>query len=407
MYKDRAAGADDRFDDLTVAELRQRGNAKWTSYSEDVLPAWVAEMDFPVAQVIREALHDAVAHSRTGYSPSPAGTGLPQACAAWLSRQYGMDVTPYQIRILPGVIHGVALAVDILTPRDGGVVVPTPSYPPFFETVRMSDRRLVEVPLLLVGEKYALDLAGIDAALGAGARSLILCNPHNPTGHSFNREELAGLAQVVEAHGARVIVDEVHAPLTYHGTRHVAYATVSEVAARHSVTITSASKGWNIPGLACGQIVLTNEADARAWDSVSRRRTGSASVLGIVANRVAYEAGEEWLHEAVAYLERGRALVAALLAQHLPQLRFQVPQATYLYWLDCTALGVDSPAAFFLQQARVALNDGLTFGEPGRGYVRLNFATSHAILTTIIEQMAKAIRDLPAEALSARERRRA
>ncbi len=406
MYKDRAAGGDDRFDDLTVAELRQRSNAKWTSYGEDVLPAWVAEMDFPVARVLREALHDAVAHSRTGYSPSPAGTGLPRACAAWLSRRYGIDVIPDQIRIVSSVLQGVALAVEMLTPPDGGVVVPTPSYPPFFEIVRVAERRLAEVPLL-AGDLYTLDLAGIDAALGAGAKSVILCNPHNPTGRSFSREELAGLALVVEAHGARVIVDEVHAPLTYAGTRHVAYATVSEVAARHSVTITSASKGWNIPGLACGQIVLTNEADARAWDSVSRRRTGSASVLGIVANRVAYEAGEEWLHEAVAYLDGGRALVASLLAQHLPQLRFQVPQATYLYWLDCTALGVDHPATFFLQQAHVALNDGLSFGEPGRGYVRLNFATSHALLTTIIEQMAKATRDLPADALSAREHRRA
>jgi cystathionine beta-lyase len=178
---------------------------------------------------------------------------------------------------------------------------------------------------------------------------------------------------------------------------HVAYATVSEAAARHSVTITSASKGWNIPGLTCAQIALTNEADIRVWDGVSRLRIGGASLLGILANRIAYEEGEPWLQEAVAYLQRNRSLVAELLGRYLPQIHFRVPAATFLYWLDCTALDIENPATFFLQQARVAFSDGAAFGAPGSGHVRFNFATSRAILRTIIERMAEAVNNLPAQ----------
>jgi cystathionine beta-lyase len=398
MYAVQDRSSDDRFDDITIAELRGRQNAKWTMYGKDVLPAWVAEMDFPVARVIRDALHEAVEFSRTGYAPTATDTGLPQACAGWLSRRYGLDVVPSQIRILPNVLRGVELAIDIFTPPAGGVVVPTPSYPPFFETVRVAQRQIVEVPLITVGEHLTFDLDGIDAALAAGAGSVLLCNPHNPTGLSFSRPELAALANIVEAHGARVIADEVHAPLTYSESTHVAYATVSEAAAQHSVTITSASKGWNVPGLSCAQIALTNEVDTRVWDSVSRLRTGGGSVLGILANRIAYEEGEPWLQEAVAYLQRNRSLVAELLGRYLPRIRFGVPAATFLYWLDCTELGLDDPMTFFLKRARVALSDGAAFGAPGIGHVRFNFATSRAILRTIIERMAEAITDLPTQA---------
>jgi cystathionine beta-lyase len=304
-------------------------------------------------------------------------------------------VPPRQIRILPRVLHGVELAIEVFTPPACGVVIPTPAYPPFFETVRAAGRRVVEVPMRPATAGLALDLAGIDDALAAGARAVILCNPQNPTGRSFSREELAALAEIVEAHGARVITDEVHAPLTYSGVCHVPYATISEAAARHGLTITSASKGWNVPGLSCAQIIFTNEDDLRVWDRVSRLRTGGASVLGIVANRVAYEAGETWLREAMTYLERNRALAVDLFSRELPQVRFQIPDATYLLWLDCRALGVDNPTSFFLHQAKVALTDGASFGAPGAGFVRFNFGTSRTILTSIFERMAEATRALP------------
>ena len=381
------------FDDLSIDALRRRGTVKWSFYGDDVLPAWVAEMDFPLAPVLQAALHEAVERSDTGYPPGPAVSGLPDACAAWLTRSFGLAVDPRQIGILPDILRGIELAIEVFSRPESPVVVMTPSYPPFFETVRVAGRQVVEAPLATSGGRFVCDLDAIDAALHAGAGTVILCNPHNPVGRVFTREELAALATVVEAHGARVVADEVHAPLVYPATAHVSYATASDAAVRHSVTLVSASKGWNVPGLKCAEIVLTNEADVEGWERVSFLRTHGASILGILTNRVAFEQGEPWLRDAVAYLDGNRTLLAQLLAELLPQVRYTVPQGTYLAWLDCRALGLDDPAAFFLQRAKVALNDGAAFGPPGQGWVRLNFATSRAILTTIIQRMAAALKE--------------
>jgi cystathionine beta-lyase len=247
------------------------------------------------------------------------------------------------------------------------------------------------------GDRAIFDLDAIEAALGAGAGTVILCHPHNPLGRVFTREELAAFAEVVERHDARVVVDALHAPLVYPGTTYVPYAAVSDAAARHSITLVSASKGWNLPGLKCAQAVLTNQEDAGLWDRTSFLRTGGASILGILANRVAYEQADGWRRAAVSYLDGNRLLLAELLAELLPGVRYTAPEATYLAWLDCRALGLDDPAGFFLQRAQVALSDGIHFGAVGRGYVRLNFATSRAILTRIVRRLAGALEDAGAD----------
>jgi cysteine-S-conjugate beta-lyase len=400
------------WDALSIDELRQRGTSKWSLYGAGVLAAWVAEMDFPVAPVVRTALHEAVERSCTAYSPSPADTGLPVACAAWLARSFGVAVDPRQIRILPDILRGMVLAIELFSRPDSPVAVMTPAYPPFFESVRAAGRQLVEVPMVagqagggsfprkgnspvesLRDGRPAIDLDAVDAALRAGAGTVLLCNPHNPLGRVFTRDELAALAGIVEAHGARVVADEVHAPFVYPEAAHVSYSTVSEAAAHHSVTLLSASKGWNLPGLKCAQILLTNQADNELWDRLSYLRTYGASILGILANRAAYEQGGAWLRDVVAYLDGNRVLLAGLLAELLPQVRYAVPGGTYLGWLDCRALGLDDPAAFFLQRAKVALSDGATFGSPGRGYVRFNFATSRTILTMTVQAMADSLKE--------------
>jgi cystathionine beta-lyase len=271
------------------------------------------------------------------------------------------------------------------------VVVNTPAYPPFFEVVKVARRAIVEVPVVRDGERWTLDLDVIDAALRAGAGTVILCNPYNPLGRVFTRQELCGLAETVERHGARVIADEVHAPLIYGPFEHLSYSTVVEAAARHSVTIISASKGWNVPGLKCAQILLTNAADREIWDRQPEMRSEGASVLGELANRVAYEEGQEWLREAVAYLDGNRGLLADLLGAHLPGVRYTIPEGTYLAWLDCRELGLADPAAFFLDHAKVAVSAGQAFGSRGAGHVRLNFGTSRAILTEIVERMGRAV----------------
>jgi len=333
---------DDPFAAVSVDATRRRGTSKWSSYGDDVLAAWVAEMDFPLAAPVRAALHAAIEQGGTGYAPGPAASGVPAACAAWLARRYGLAVTARQIRVLPDVLRGVTLAITTLSRSESPVVILTPAYPPFFEAVRVAGRPIIEVPLVTGEGRATFDLAGIAAALHGGAGTILLCNPHNPLGRVFTRAELTALAALVEAQGrdVRVVADEVHAPIVYPGATHVAYATVSEAAARQAVTLTSASKGWNIPGLKCAQIVLTNEADGEWWDRLSFLATYGVSPLGLLANRVAFEQGEPWLDEVVTYLDGNRGLLARLLAERLPQVRFVAPEGTYLAWLDCRALGL-------------------------------------------------------------------
>lgn len=378
------------YDTLQVDELRRRGSIKWTRPAPDVLAAWVAEMDYPPAPVIGAALHDAVDRGYTGYPPEDASTGLPAATAAILAER-GLSVPAERIRLLPDILRGIELAIGLYSAPGSPVLVPTPSYPPFFEVTSVCEREIVPVPMVEAEAGPSYDLAAIDAALAAGAGTLILCNPHNPLGRTFGADELRALAEVVGAHpGARVIADEVHAPLVYPGSRHVPYASVSAAAAGHSVTLVSASKGWNLPGLKCAQVVLTSDADADRWDSLAFVQTLGASTHGIVANLAAYSAGAGWLADTVSYLDGNRRLLAELLAEHLPAVRYRAPQATYLAWLDCRGLGLTDPAAFFADEARVLVNDGATFGAVGRGFVRLNFATSAPILRRIVRRMGAA-----------------
>jgi len=379
------------FDDLSVASLVRRGSVKWSLHGPGVLAAWIAEMDFALAPPVRRALEEAVQRGFTGYPPHDEDSGIPEALAGWLQAAFGWAVDPAGVRLVGDVLAGIRIAIEALSAPASPVVVPTPSYPPFFEVVKVAGRDVVEVPLLRERESYRLDLDGIDRALGRGAGTVILCNPHNPLGRVFGREELAGLAAVVERHGARVIADEVHAPLVYEPSTFVPYVLASEQASSHCISLTSTSKGWNLPGLKCAQAVLYSEGDRLAWDDVSWVRKEGATTLGIAASIAAYTEGREWLSETVSYLDGNRHLLRELIGQYLPEVRWDLPEATYLAWLDCRELGVDEPAAFFLDKAHVALNEGALFGRPGKGFVRLNFATSRSILEKIVAQMAGSI----------------
>ncbi|HEX9529933.1 MAG TPA: aminotransferase class I/II-fold pyridoxal phosphate-dependent enzyme, partial [Acidimicrobiales bacterium] len=386
------------FDDVTAAELRRRVGTKWRRHGPDVIEAWVAEMDFPPAPAIADAVADAVRRGDAGYPPLEAESDLPAALCDWLRHVYGWSVDPATVFVTSDLLRALETCLDLITPPGTPVVLPTPSYPPFFEVLALASRPVVDVPMAGCdgrksdGGAPTLDLAGIEDALSGGADAIILCNPHNPLGRAFDRDELLALSDVASAYGARVIADEVHAPLVYPGRVHVPFASLSARAAEQSVTLTSASKGWNIPGLRCAQVVLTNPTDAAAWRKLSWLRTQGAATPGIVANVAAYRSGGPWLGDAVAYLDANRHLLAQLLREFLPELRHRTPEAGYLAWIDCRALPVADPAGFFLRQAKVALHDGALFGPAGKGFVRLNFATSAAILEQMVEAMAGAVR---------------
>jgi cystathionine beta-lyase len=383
------------FDDVSIDSLRRRRTVKWSLYGPDVLAAWVAEMDFDVAAPVRAALLEAVDREDFGYTPADLSE-LTTACAAFLAAAHGWEVAPTRIFPVADVLQGIAGALDVFLPAACPVVVPTPAYPPFFEIIELGGRTVVEVPMVDApvadaGGRLALDLDAIAAALGGGARAVLLCSPHNPTGRVFTHDELGRLAEIIDRHGARVIADEVHAPIVYPGSRHVPYATVSAAAADHTVTLTSASKAWNLAGLKCAQVVTSNHADAKRWRELPVFKVANTTPLGIAASTAAYASGQPWLRDLVAYLDDNRRVLGELIASELPGVAYRAPEATFLAWLDCASLGVDDPAAFFLQNG-VALSDGPPFGTGNGHHVRLNFATSRALLERIVRAMGAATR---------------
>jgi cystathionine beta-lyase len=380
------------FDDLSEDSLRAAGSLKWTRYGE-AIGAFVAEMDFGTAPAVTAALHDAVDSGRLGYLTTEAAVDMGRACADWQRRRYGWDVPPERITPLADVVAGLQATIERFTPPGSPVVLPTPAYMPFLTVPGALGRELIEVPMVGREGRMSYDLDGIARAFADGARLLVHVNPHNPLGRVFTAEEQLALADVVEDAGARVFSDEIHAPLVHPGAVHRPYASLSPATARHTLTATSASKAWNLPGLKAAQLILTNAEDAAHWERVGALYTHGASTPGVLANTTAYDAGETWLDGVLAYLEGNRLLLGELLADRLPGVRWTPPEGTYLAWLDCRELGLPTSAGeFFLERAGVAMVDGPECGAPGAGHVRLNFATSRPLLTAIVDRMADAVR---------------
>jgi cystathionine beta-lyase len=380
----------DVIDSTTVATLRARGSFKWTAPGPDGLGAAVAEMDFGAAPPILDALAGLSATANFGYLPPPLADELAAACAEFMARRYGWQADPADIHPIPDVIKGLELAITHFSRPGSPVILPTPAYMPFLIVPKFLGREIIQVPMLDDGTGFfTFDLDGIDAAFRAGGQLLIFCNPYNPLGRVFRAGEMAELTSVVDRHGGRVFADEIHAPLIYPGQRHIPYAATSETAAGHTLTATSASKAWNLPGLKCAQVVLTNEPDRKRWADMGMFASHGASNPGVVANIAAFRHGEAWLDEVLGYLDDSRRLLAGLVRRHLPGVRYRPPDGTYLAWLDCTALDLpQSPGELITDRARITVVDGPAFGTGGAGAFRFNFATPQPILAEMVQQIA-------------------
>ncbi|RAO31934.1 Cystathionine beta-lyase [Micromonospora noduli] len=374
---------------LTIDQLRQRTSLKWREYPDDVLPLWVAEMDVPLAEPVALAITDAVARGDTGYT---AGTAYPQAVAEFAARRWGWDgLAVERTALVPDVMHGVVEALRLVTDPGDAVVVNCPVYPPFYESVAHAERRIVEAPL---GEDLRIDFDALGDAFRrarAGGRpaAYLLCSPHNPTGVMHSAAELTAVAELAQRHGVRVVADEIHAPVVAGGARFVPYLSVP--GAENGLSLMSASKGWNLAGLR-GGLLVAGPAAAGDLARVPFGVSVGTSHLGVIAHTAAFRDGGEWLDAVLTGLDDNRRLLTALLAEHLPAVRYQPSQATYLAWLDCRALGLgDDPASVFLDRGRVALNSGLAFGTGGVGHVRLNLATAPELIIEAVHRMASAV----------------
>lgn len=374
-----------------LESLRTRTSAKWTMFAADVLPLPVAEMDFPLAEAVAAALHDAIRRSDTGYAMS----SLPQAeaFAEFAAERFDWRVDPTRVTSTADVSMGIVDVLRQATKPGDGVIITPPVYPPFFEYASKASANIVEVALLGgIDEGWALDLEGIEQAFADGASTMVLCNPHNPLGLIHPIEQLRELAEIAARHGATIVSDEIHAAITPAGKRYVPFLSVSDAAREHGITVTSASKAFNLAGLKCALIVTASERGDALRAAMPDDVAWRTSIFGQIATVAAFREGGEWLDGVLSSLDDNRQLLGRLLAEKLPGVRYRIPDATYLAWLDLSTLGWgDNPAEHALDVAKVALSTGTDFGaKAGKGHARLNFGCSPEVLTEAIERLSAA-----------------
>lgn len=382
------------FDRLDLATLRRRRGEKWQLYGPEVLPAWVAEMDFPLAAPVQRVLAEAFEIGDVGYPLDVQPDALPAAFAERMQARFGWNADPRGVEVLTDVVQGIYVAIDQFSEPGEGVVVQTPVYPPFLAAVRELRRHLVENALVAGATRHEIDFDQLRGALDSNTRVFLLCNPQNPTGRVFERTELEQLAELAIAHDLVVVADEIHGDLVYGGRRHIPFASLAPEVEARTITLTSATKAFNIPGLRCAVAHFGSDALKRRFNRVPRHIRGGIGSLGQAATLAAWREGQPWLDAVLAYLDGNRSHVARFVAERLPGVRHFEPEATFLAWLDCRGLELaPTPQAFFLQHARVALSDGGAFGAPGRGFARLNFATSRPLLDEIATRLEKSLRE--------------
>lgn len=377
----------------TLSRLQQRHSIKWRAYPPDVIPAWIADMDFEIAPCIRSALEAVIDRSDLGYPQSYAEAGLDEVFCARALRRYGWAIEANQVEFFSDVVQTIHLALLTLCEPGDGVLIQTPIYPPFLSAVEETGRRQVLCPLMQTTAGYRMDLEAMARAVDARTRMLLLCHPHNPTGRAYTRTELEDLAELVLRHDLRVISDEIHADLMLDARPHIPFASLSPEIAARTLTLTSPSKPFNVAGLCLATAIFGSPVLAKAFSHLPAHVRGGRSALGMAAARAAWTEGDAWLAGMLTQLRANRDRVSSFVSARWPRVRYTQPEATYLAWLDCRDLGLDEePQRHFLKHAKVALSEGLAFGEEGRGFVRLNFATAPEILDEILRRMDQSLR---------------
>ncbi len=376
---------------IQTPERRNSDSIKWGLYNEDVLPLWVADMDFTSPPSVIEALQQRAAHGVFGYARE--STELKELIAARMENLYGWKIKLEDILLLPGVVAAFNLVCQAVAQPGESILIQPPVYPPFFSAPGYAGARAVfnNINLNTAGE-YAIDLEDFEAAIEKDTRAFLLCNPHNPLGRVFTKTELIGMAQICLKHGLVICSDEIHSDLVFEGYQHIPIASLDKEVEARTVTLLAPSKTYNIAGLECSALICTNP-DLRVRIQKARRGLlGWVNLMGMTAGLAAYKHGDEWLKQVLYLLQGNRDYLIQYLAEKIPGIHMIRPEATYLAWLDCRELNLpQSPAQFLLEKARVALNNGEDFGEPGKGYVRLNFGCSRETLTEALDRIKQAV----------------
>jgi len=367
---------------------------KWLYYGDNVLPMWVADMDFVSPEPVIRALHERVEHGVFGYGSQPQE--LRRVICDRMDRLYNWQVTPDQIVFLPGLVTGLNVVCRATGQPGDGVLAQTPVYPPFLTAPTNQDRTLQTAELALASGgkilQYEIDFDAFERAITPRTRLFILCNPHNPIGRGFTRDEQIRMAEICLERDLIICSDEIHCDLLLNGARHTPMATLSPEIAQRCITLLAPSKTYNIPGLGCSAAIAQNEDLRRRIEKAAQGIVPWVNVMGYVAALAAYTNGNEWLTQALDYLAANRDAVVEYVNKYLPGISTTAPQATYLAWLDCRQAGIKgNPHKFFLERAGVVLNDGATFGPGGQGFARLNFGCPRSTLMQALEKMRVAL----------------
>ena len=374
-----------------IIDRRHTESIKWNWFDEDVLPMWVADMDFRSPEPVVEALKARVEHGVFGYGWPPKE--LKGAIQAHLLRRQGWEVAEEALDFISGVVTGFNHAIYSLTEPGDKVMIQTPVYPPFLAAPEEAGRERVINPLIRREDgKYEIDFDDFETKAASGVKLFVLCSPHNPVGRVFSREELTRMAEICLANDVLICSDEIHGDLIFSENRHIPLASLSPEIAANTVTYFAPSKTFNVAGLSTSIYVAQNEAVREKLQHSMTMLLGHPNIFGTQAALAAYRDGQEWLDEVLVYLEANRDYLVEFVESELPGVAIWKPEGTYLSWLDCRALDLPvSPHEFFLKEAKVGLNEGASFGEDGKGFVRLNFACPRALLAEGLGRMKAAL----------------
>ena len=356
----------------------------------DLIPLWVADMDFATAPFVTEAIRQRLDNPVLGYTAKP--DSYYQAIINWNKNRYGLDVEKGMITFVPGIVPGIGMALNAFTEPGDKVLIQPPVYGPFHWLNERNGRTLVTNPLKLVDGMYRMDMEAFRQQV-KGCKVFILCNPHNPGGIVWTEEELCQVAEICHEEGVLVFSDEIHADLTLPPYKHRPFALVSEKARMNSVTFMSPSKAFNMPGLTSSHaLVFHPQLLEKFRKYIEACEFDLGHVFAFLSIEAAYSHGTEWLDQCLAYIQRNIDYVDAFLKAHAPKIKAIRPQASYLVWLDCRDMGLSQEALndFFVDKAHLALNDGIAFGEEGRGFMRLNVASPRSVLEQAMKQLAEA-----------------
>lgn len=363
--------------------------------ADDILPVWVADMDFRTPDFIMDAIRSRMEHEVLGYTFR--GESFSHSIINWLKQRYNWEVPKEWISFSPGVVAAITTSVLAFTEPGDKVIVQTPVYFPFFESVRGVKRRLIENPLKLENGRYYFDLQDLEAKIDEKTKMLILCNPHNPGGMVWRQEELNALSEICIRNNLIVVSDEIHSDLIFNGNTHIPYPTLSEEAAQNSIVCMAPSKTFNVAGLSTSFVVIPNPELLRTYEKLMRTlHIHMGNIPGTVALEAAYTHGHHWLDEMMEYVEGNYEYLSDFMGKNLPKIKVMKPEATYLVWLDFTAYGMNDKQLnkFLIEHAKVGLNNGGRFGRNGDGFMRINIGCPRSIVVEALNRIYEAFRNL-------------